>query len=67
MKKIYKAIKNLTQEEIRDICKRTSNCSQCCLRKVCCLTADVYTLIQKYKKSGDVDCEMERQVHVWKD
>lgn len=63
--KRYKKIKDLTQSEIIDICKRTNNCGQCPLRKACCLTADLYKLIQDYKKSGKIDYELERMVYVW--
>ena len=63
----FKQIKNLTKSDIDNLCNRQESCNTCILRKVCCLTADLYTFIQEYKKSGTIDYEMERSIYIWSD
>jgi len=62
--KVFKRIKDLTREDIMTICRSCKTCDNCVLRKACCLTADLYSMLQKYKVSGDLDYELERGVCV---
>ena len=65
--KIYKAIKDLTQEDIFDVCSQSEKCMSCVLHKACCLTDDLYKFLQKYKRSKVIDCELERVIYIWKE
>lgn len=65
--KIYKPIKELNRDDINKICSRSGGCNTCVLHKACCLTDDIYSFIQRYKRLGMFDYEMERSVYVWEE
>ena len=65
--KEHKQIKNLTREDIRNICEYFDKCEKCVLRDVCAVTADPIELFEKYNKHHKtIDYRLEETIYIWR-